>query len=86
MGRGIVPSDVDRSGRMLVQEGLQYFGDLSAAFVEPEEDDRFSRVLVHRPEARVFVGLAWGGNHHLLSFRAPHGTQGGKPAQITRIR
>src|SRR5687768_15449886 len=32
MGRGIVPSDVDGSGRMLVEQPLQQLSDFSTAF------------------------------------------------------
>ena len=53
VGRGVVPGHIDRPGGMLVQERLQYFGDLTSAFVEPEEDDGFSRVIVHLPNAIV---------------------------------
>lgn len=86
MHTGVVPGDGDGSGRMPLHERLQQFGDLSTAFMQPEADHRFARVLVHRPDPVVLVGLAWGRNHHLLPFRAPHGAPGGEPAQMKRIR
>jgi len=85
MGIDVVPSDVNGSCRVPLQQRREQLGDLLASFMELEVDDRFSRVRVHRANPILLVRLGGRGDLHLLTFRAPHGAQRGEPAQIELI-
>lgn len=57
MGSGIVPFNGDRSHRMLVHQGLREFGNLLSALEEFYQDEIFSALIGHNPDAGVSDGL-----------------------------
>jgi len=75
----VIPGDIDGAGRMLVDQGLQPFGDLPATFAASEQDYGVARMVVDGAQAIPLVGLPSSGNQDLLTPRAPHGAQGGQP-------
>jgi hypothetical protein len=79
---GIVPGEIDGAGRMFVDQALQPFSDFPPTLAASEPHDRFARLVVDRPQSRVLAWLTRRGNHHLLALQAPHGAQGGHPAEI----
>src|SRR5258708_5673810 len=85
MRPGIIPSDVDRPRGVFLHQGVQQLSDLFAPLVPLQEDHRFPRVIVHGANAVVLGRLSWGGDHHLLSLGAPHGSECGEPTEIELI-
>src|SRR5713101_79181 len=85
MGVGIVPGDVDCSGRVLVHQSLQQFGHFTTALSSLEQNDGFTRVIIHGTQPVSTVRLTWGGDHHLFTFGAPQCPQGRQPTDIEFI-
>jgi len=85
MGIAVVPGNIDSFGRVLVQQGLQQFGHLLAAFVASHQDNCRAAVIIDRAQAIALVGLVWGVNHHLLSDRTPHAAQRRQPTDIELV-
>ena len=50
------------SGRVLVHQYLQQFGHFATALAAPNQNDGFTRVIIHgtQPVASGGVDLAWG--------------------------
>jgi hypothetical protein len=82
---GVVPGDVDVSGRVLVHQSLQQFGHFATALSAPKQNDGFTRVIIHGTQPVASVGLTRGGDHHLLAFGAPQRSQGWQPTDVKFI-
>ena len=86
MGVSIIPGHVDRPGRVVVQQGLEQFGDFAPPLVPPEEHHGFAGMVVDRANAVVFGRLGRGGDHHLLAFRTPQRFERRQPTDIEFVR
>lgn len=81
----VVPGHVNRLGWMLVQQRLQQLSNLYTPLATPENDDRFSRMVVDCPNAIRLLRLPGSWDHDLLTLGAQHRTQGGEPTEIELI-
>ena len=70
---------------VFLQKCFKQFGDLLATFVTLELHHRLSGRIIDSPNAVLFVRLPRCVDHHLLSFRTPHGLQDGEPADIKLV-
>lgn len=82
MSVGVVPGDVDGASGVLVNQGLQQFGDFATAFSFLEQHHRVTSVVINGPQTIVLLGHAGGRDHNLLAHRAPQGAQGWQPTQV----
>src|SRR5215217_1697526 len=85
MGVGVVPGYIHGARRMLLQQRLQQFGDLTPALTPTDEDHRLAGMVVDRSDAVALFGLGWRLDHHLLALRSPHRLEGGHPAQVELV-
>jgi len=85
MGIGIIPSHIDSSRWMLIDQGLKEFGNLSAAFATTKQDQTFAGMVVDGAYPIVFRGLSRCADHDLLAHWTPHRPQGRQPAHIELV-
>jgi hypothetical protein len=60
VGVGIIPSHLDTTRRMLLQQCFEQLGSLPPALAATEQDHRLAGVVVDRPDA-VSLGVGWVG-------------------------
>jgi hypothetical protein len=77
----VIPRDLDRPRWMLVDQGLQPFGDLPAAVTASEQHDRFAGIIGDGPQAIPLVRWPGGGKHDVLAPRVPQGAPSGPPTE-----
>ena len=81
----IIPCDIDRTRRMLVQQSLQKFSHFLPPFTLTQQNDGLARVVVDRAKAIMLRRLTGCANHDLLAPRTPHGAQRRKPTQVELV-
>jgi hypothetical protein len=86
LGVSMIPGHLDGPGGMVVDHGLQPFGDLLATFAASEQHDGFARIIIDGAQTRALVRLPWGGDHDVLTSRTSQGAQGGQPADMACVR
>ncbi len=86
MRSGIVPSHIDGSRPVFIEQPLPHFGHFAAAFGAAKDDLRLAGVVVYSTQALVLGWLTGGREHDLLAFRTPHRLQGWEPTDIEFIR
>ena len=86
MGVGMIPGDIDGAGRMAVDPRTQKLGHLPAPPAAAAQYHGFARLGVDGAQPIPLLRLAWGENRDVLTPRAPHGAQGGQPADMACVR
>jgi hypothetical protein len=85
MRREVIPSHKNRSYRILLQQGLQQFGGFFSSLPSSDDYHRFSSMIIHCTQPIMGLWLSRCRDHHLLSFGAPHRSQGGQPTHIKLV-
>ena len=85
MGIRVIPRHREGTRGLLVDEGLQAFGNFLAAFAASAQPHGFARLIGDRTQTAPLAGLTRRGDPALLPLRAPQRPQRGPPTAVACV-